>query len=859
MAVWIGEVDIPEALIGAQRDDRLVIFVGAGASCVLPSGLPLFRQMAEIIVAGSGVSVTEGDLDSPDVLLGDVEDQHGVDVHQRVAALIGVESSRPNDLHEAIAALAAACPQVRIVTTNYDRHLSEALAAQGLAFPEAMAPALPLGDDFTGVVYLHGSLDRPSRHLVVTDTDFGQAYLRDAWAPRFLERMFSRYTVLFIGYSHSDGVMTYLGRGLRADSVRFVLTDDPDSLRWRRLRIRPVSYPNPAGTHQALTDTIRGWGSWSSMGLLDHRQRVARLVAAAPSQVPEDMSYLAAVIADSSTTRLFTEFARGADWLSWASALPEFQSLFNPAAAPSERTRVLADWFTGCYVMDEDLSGQAWSLVSETGGHFGPDLWEQIGAHLHRQQAARPAWLSRWLVLLAQNSHASPTPWAEWALMKTAWPDERAAGLLLFDRLTEPRAVLRPSFAAPARGRVEIELRGSRYWLDEAWAKVFVPNLAGAAQDLIVIADRQLRLAHTLLTAAGATGPGWDPVCFLRSAIERHEQDSMREPADVLIDTVRDCLEALLDSGSGMGTAYLQLWADADVPVLRRLAVHGWAHRSDANATTKLAWLRNRGWLFDHQLRHEVFRGIRLTAAHAETALADALVTDAEAGPSGSERQEREAYNALAWITSAAPNLGSAREALTRAQDLHPEFAEGPHPDLTGWLEIGWVRPQSLMSPAELHDRISDDAAAALSELRERTSVPGTADWDGALSLISDTVRDQPADGLALLDADSGSQTGILRAVIRGCGAATPDAATAGKIITWLSQTGLSTAFAEIADLLAGASNQTGTAEWHQVPGARDLAARPGRWPDMPSATRMPVTGRRTPSITRPASSPSSG
>lgn len=44
-------------------------------------------------------------------------------------------------------------------------------------------------------------------------------------------------------------------------------------------------------------------------------------------------------------------------------------------------------------------------------------------------------------------------------------------------------------------------------------------------------------------------------------------------------------------------------------------------------------------WLFDHQLRHEVFRLVRLTAAHAETALADALVADVEAGPPGSEDQ----------------------------------------------------------------------------------------------------------------------------------------------------------------------------------------------------------------------------
>jgi NAD-dependent SIR2 family protein deacetylase len=122
--VWIGGVDIPWALIEAQREDRLVIFVGAGASRSSPSNLPDFRQLAAGIAADSGVTATREQLENPDVLLGDLKDQHAVDV-QRVADLLGAGSSRPNRLHEAIAALAVASPQVRIVTTNYDLHLSD--------------------------------------------------------------------------------------------------------------------------------------------------------------------------------------------------------------------------------------------------------------------------------------------------------------------------------------------------------------------------------------------------------------------------------------------------------------------------------------------------------------------------------------------------------------------------------------------------------------------------------------------------------------------------------------------------------------------------------------------------------------
>ncbi|OMC21142.1 hypothetical protein A5736_00585 [Mycobacterium sp. SP-6446] len=56
-----------------------------------------------------------------------------------------------------------------------------------------LGPALPMGDDFTGIVYIHGRLDQEHRRLVATDEDFGKAYLNDAWAARFLDRMFAAY------------------------------------------------------------------------------------------------------------------------------------------------------------------------------------------------------------------------------------------------------------------------------------------------------------------------------------------------------------------------------------------------------------------------------------------------------------------------------------------------------------------------------------------------------------------------------------------------------------------------------------------------------------------------------------------
>jgi hypothetical protein len=129
--------------------------------------------------------------------------------------------------------------------------------------------------------------------LVVTDRDFGHAYLTDAWAARFLQSMFRRYTVLFVGYSHADVVMYYLARGLPRGTSRYALVPDDELSSWRGLDIETVAYPKSSdGSHSALTTAIEEWADRTSMGLLDHRRRIADLVSAPPPEEPVDADYL---------------------------------------------------------------------------------------------------------------------------------------------------------------------------------------------------------------------------------------------------------------------------------------------------------------------------------------------------------------------------------------------------------------------------------------------------------------------------------------------------------------------------------------------------------------------------------------
>lgn len=240
--MWItGDVDLPTDLVEALTTDSLVLFVGAGASLNDPSNLPLFPGLAKQLASLAAVPYDEKM--PTDAFLGRLADRGDFDAHKHAKLITGSATSTFNSVHTALVSLAAAATP-RIITTNYDDHLTSAAAASRFVLGDRYnAPALPLGSSFSGIVHLHGSVARPETEFVLTDRDFGHAYITDAWASRFLQGVFAQYTVLFVGYSHSDVVMNYLAMGLPPGARRFALTTDPADERWARLRIEPIGYP----------------------------------------------------------------------------------------------------------------------------------------------------------------------------------------------------------------------------------------------------------------------------------------------------------------------------------------------------------------------------------------------------------------------------------------------------------------------------------------------------------------------------------------------------------------------------------------------------------------------------------------
>lgn len=835
-------MEVPSELVDAHRAGRLVLFVGAGASIDSPANLPDFGRLTRTIADQAHYSINDADRGHPDVVLGRMKDR-GVDVHLRVADLLNDPASTHNRLHDAIIALGLAGPVLRIVTTNFDRHLTSALDATGTDAEEYAAPALPVGNDFAGLVYLHGTLRQPPHRLVLTDDNFGTAYLRDAWAARFLERMFAEYSVLFIGYSHGDVVMRYLARALGPDGHRFVLTSTPDAQNWTDLGLRPIGYEVVGDSHAALGGAVARWAEIAAMGLLDHRRRVAELVSAPPSGIPEDDSYLEELIADPERAGLFAEFARGPAWLDWASNQQAFKNLLARDAQPKPTDQILARWFVESYVIDETHTAKALSLVSESGGFLGPELCHWIGFHLHRQDGSSPPWLGPWLVLLLRDSPPAGTHWLDYALAASTWPADREQLLLLFDHLTEPTAGLATSFGLGSP-RIDVHLRGNDHWLRETWTSTLRPNIEEAAHAVVAIADRHLRRICDLQVAAHQGTPAWDSLSFRRSAIEPHPQDTYSEPIDVLIDAARDGIEVLIDASDPIAAGYLHTWANADSQLLRRLAAHGWSHRNDIDASAKIELVVQTGWVTDHRVRHEVFRLIAEAIPDASNEAIGALIANVqEAQDDEPDYRPYERYNALVWMDRHRPEHPAISKALAKAHAVDPSWQERKHPDLTHSMESGTVPSRPPMSVDELRQQLETDPTGLLLTLQAYKGASRWDDgptWSDALELITSTVRVAPSDGFRFLDIDPPDPEAT-EAVVRGWSRAELDQELATDIVKRITSLDLGSLVGVLASMLADGSRLEGhPTDWTGLPEARHLARE--LWALLPDETGHPDT-----------------
>lgn len=796
--MWItGDVELPDEILDAHERGELVFFVGAGASLGKPSNLPLFDSLAKKLARlASHPFSKRGGLD---FFIGQLESlPQGFDAHHHAHTLISNPKSRFNPLHGAIVDLAGIGGAFRVVTTNYDDHLASAAGSGSITVPDTWyAPALPLGRDFAGLVHLHGSVRRPKEEMILTDRDFGHAYITDAWAARFLLPMFDRFTVVFIGYSHDDVIMRYLALGLPSNgkavaSTRFAFTSDPSNGKWGYLGIQPITYPVVGRDHQALVAALTAWAGRAKMGQTDHQSRVQAIIGGGTALPLPDRDYLHARLRTTDGARDFA-IATGSlpdeaklEWLTWLENLPEFKALFSPPDVP-DATAILGNWFARTFIESTTLNGAALQTMQRLGQSMTSSLYRTatwLANDLSKEDASAG---ERWQALLATSIYGQSAPLGT-DLFMPFLPDSTAPNMTVLRTALRPFLKLERRWFLDESAERTIHPNAKISWNSEEYAltqhvllvvQASAPgdrSLGGVLEDAIVA-------AYDLLDAYHGE-QGWDPVAHHRSAIEPHSQDELREPLDAVIDGLRE-----------YGIKALPVWPDLpdrwwslDRALMQRLAMHLVCDDPARNADDKLSWLLDRTGLYADNLKHETYQVLAAAVGTASPSLKQRVLNAAAAGPDYPEEiPDRDRhfayakYNLLAWLTQAAPDWAEAQSAFDAAQAENPDFGVREHPDFDSWMTSGTWGGKPPMDVEEFIQALVQNLSGALDDLLSRDYSERDFDqpeWRDALGLVRQAAERRPDLGVLLWDAVLGrdgldeKQVDLWRAIAEGWGKA---------------------------------------------------------------------------------------
>lgn len=306
--------DIPERLLQAHEDGRVVFFCGAGIS--YPAGLPSFRGLVDCIYKNLGAIQTPIEKQAYenkqyDTMLGQLEilcPGQRLAVRTELANVLKPKLRRKGakTTHQALLRLVTDHKgKVRLVTTNFDRIFQYIIKQHKLEIPSFAAPLLPIPKStrWHGVVHLHGLLptspdETALNRLVLTSGDFGLAYLTERWAARFVSELFRNYTVCFVGYGINDPVLRYMMDALAADELlgetrpeAYTFASFHDGKReqaqieWETKGTTPLLYEVPVDSedHSVLHRTLKEWSDTYRDGMHGKKMIITEHASTPPS------------------------------------------------------------------------------------------------------------------------------------------------------------------------------------------------------------------------------------------------------------------------------------------------------------------------------------------------------------------------------------------------------------------------------------------------------------------------------------------------------------------------------------------------------------------------------------------------
>jgi hypothetical protein len=159
--------------------------------------------------------------------------------------------------------------------------------------------------------------------------------------------------------------------------------------------------------------------------------------------------------------------------------------------------------------------------------------------------------------------------------------------------------------------------------------------------------------------------------------------------------------------------AVIETWSELDVPLLKRLAIHGVTGSSQIDPDKKIIWILEKDLLFGHTMKHEVFQLLKKAYPNATERTRVRLLKRVSQGPQGRAAEgleegtrSYEIFNLSHWLHEADPSCKFAGENLKVVREKHPDFEPREHPDLDVVITSGWEGPRS---PITVEDLLAKD------------------------------------------------------------------------------------------------------------------------------------------------------
>ena len=646
--------DIPDELIQAHEEDKLVFICGAGIST--NSGLELFEGLTSQVIED-----LRGDLEHDetrelktkayDKVFSLLERDHrfGPDQVRKSVKKNLTTPINPNlEVHKSILQLATnRVNELKLITTNFDI-LFEECNSNIKTYNAPLLP-IPKPNRWSGLVHLHGSINDDLKNLVLSSSDFGIAYLTERWASRFITELFSHYTVLFIGYSADDSVMKYLIDAIAAERKKdsrigrafaFVASDvdinNEIRSKWESKNIIPIIYDSTDNDHSLLNKTLKAWSrSWSG-GLESKHNVVSKIGPNNPVSIPENERdrLIWAISSDKtgSTARTFSRLGKKApiEWLlhlqkggileiqdensGLKSKLVDRNFLDYSTPSLSEVQNALIDWIV-CHLDKIDLV--EWLI--DKGFILHPALRWRIQYSIHEiviPNGFRKFWSI--ITSLVTSNRINHFYQDVKFFRQDDSPLFRQNIISLFDPILIPKKAYRFSLFPDLDDEKEVQFEKLNEVVSfdiESKFKQFTNNIISLKKrddwqniikEILLDLIQKLKSILDLYSVVEKATENYDPIYSSRRYIEDHDQNRAYQFESKIIGLIVEAIELIIKSNENL-ESLLQIVFSTNYSTFRRIAY--FISQKKISDTSDLLFYKivqsPKNWLWNFTLRIE--------------------------------------------------------------------------------------------------------------------------------------------------------------------------------------------------------------------------------------------------------------